>query len=89
MVGEFIIPWGIVVSSRRENGLFTQPYFAHIDTCGNATKAFRLPLRSPADFDEMFYSFNVPEFIAEPIRLNVRELEKKIERKDLKKLTFD
>ncbi len=78
----------MVVSSRRENGLFAQPFIAHIDTCGNATKAFRLPLRSPADFDEMFYSFNVPEFIAEPIRLNVRELEKKVEKRDLQKITF-
>ncbi|MBP5667948.1 MAG: hypothetical protein J6X32_07365 [Salinivirgaceae bacterium] len=69
--------------------MFTQPCIAHIDTCGNATKALRLPLRSPADFDDMFYSFNVPEFIAEPIRLNVRDLEKKVERKELQKLQFE
>lgn len=79
----------MVVSSRRENGLFTQPFFAHIDTCGNATKAFRLPLRSPAEYDAMFYSFNIPEFIAEPIRLNVRELEKKVEKRNLQNLTFE
>ena len=78
----------MVVSSRRENGLFSQPYLSHIDTCGNATKAFRLPLRSPADYDEMFYSFNIPEFVVEPVYVNVRELEKKVEKQNLTKLIF-
>ncbi len=79
----------MVVSSRRENGLFTQPYLAHIDNDGNAAKAFRLPLRSPAEYDAMFYSFNIPEFIVEPVMLNVNELERRLVRRDLQNVVFE
>ena len=33
----------LVLSSRRDDGLYTRPYFCHIDAEGNVTKAFMLP----------------------------------------------
>jgi len=54
----------MVFSSRRDDGLFTRPYFSHIDAEGNATKPFMLPQQNPRRFyRELFMSYNVPDFI--------------------------
>ncbi|MBR2771550.1 MAG: hypothetical protein IKD78_06000, partial [Bacteroidales bacterium] len=61
----------LVFSSRRDDGLFTRPYFCHIDAKGNASKAFMLPQRNPRRFyRERFLSFNVPDFIIGPTRFD-------------------
>ncbi len=57
----------LVFSSRRDDGLFTRPYFCHVDAKGNVGKAFMLPQRNPQRFyRERFLSFNVPDFIIGP-----------------------
>ena len=57
----------MVISSRRDDGLFTRPYFCHVDAKGNVTKAFMLPQKNPRRFyRECFLSFNVPDFIIRP-----------------------
>ena len=57
----------LVFSSRRDDGLYTRPYFCHVDTKGNVSKAFMLPQRNPRRFyRERFLSFNVPDFITGP-----------------------
>jgi Tol biopolymer transport system component len=61
----------LVVSSRRDDGLFTRPYFCHVDAKGNVTKAFMLPQRNPRRFyRDRFLSFNVPDFIIRPTRFD-------------------
>ena len=61
----------LVFSSRRDDGLFTRPYFCHIDAQGNVSKAFMLPQRNPRRFyRERFLSFNVPDFIIGPTRFD-------------------
>ena len=61
----------LVLSSRRDDGLFTRPYFCHVDAKGNVSKAFMLPQRNPRRFyRERFLSFNVPDFIIAPTRFN-------------------
>lgn len=57
----------LVFSSRRDDGLFTRPYFCHVDDKGNVGKAFMLPQRNPRRFyRERFFSFNVPDFVISP-----------------------
>lgn len=57
----------LVFSSRRDDGLFTRPYFCHIDKKGAVSKAFMLPQRNPRSFyRDLFLSFNVPEFVTRP-----------------------
>ncbi len=57
----------IVLSSRRDDGLYTRPYFCHVDEKGRASKAFMLPQRNPKRFyRDRFLSFNVPDFIVAP-----------------------
>ena len=64
----------IVFSSRRDDGLFTRPYFCHVDAKGGVSKAFMLPQRNPRRFyRERFLSFNVPDFIIAPTRFDGRK----------------
>jgi len=57
----------LVFSSRRDDGLFTRPYFCHVDANGVVSKAFMLPQRNPRRFYlDCFLSFNVPDFIIGP-----------------------
>ena len=61
----------LVLSSRRDDGLFTRPYFCHVDAQGRVSKAFMLPQRNPRRFyRDRFLSFNVPEFIIAPTRFD-------------------
>ena len=57
----------VVFSSRRDDRLFTRPYFCHVDANGKVTKAFMLPQQNPRRFyRDRFFSFNVPDFITGP-----------------------
>ncbi len=69
----------LVLSSRRDDGLFTRPYFCHIDAQGTVTKAFMLPQRNPRRFyRDRFFSFNVPEFINGPTRFDSHQASRAI-----------
>ena len=69
----------LVLSSRRDDGLFTRPYFCHVDAQGNVTKAFMLPQRNPRRFYRgRFMSFNVPDFITGPTRFDSHQASKAI-----------
>lgn len=64
----------MVFSSRRDDGLFTRPYFCHIDTVGRVSKPFMLPQQNPRQFyRDRFLSFNVPDFITGPTRFDSYE----------------
>ena len=60
-----------VFSSRRDDGLFTRLYIAHFDENGIAGKPFMLPQRDPKDYyEDLFRSYNVPEFVTGPVPLD-------------------
>ncbi len=60
-----------VFSSRRGDGLFTRLYIAHFDENGVAGKPFLLPQRNPVTYyEDLFRSYNVPEFVSGPVPLN-------------------
>ena len=59
-----------VFSSRRDDGLFTRLYIAHFDENGVAGKPFLLPQRDPKNYyEDLFRSYNVPEFVTGPVPL--------------------
>ncbi|MCR4921800.1 MAG: hypothetical protein K5945_08890 [Bacteroidaceae bacterium] len=63
----------LVLSSRRDDGLFTRPYFCHVDAEGAVTKAFMLPQQNPRRFyRQRFLSYNVPDFITGPSHFDSR-----------------
>ena len=60
-----------VFSSRRGDGLFTRLYIAHFDENGVAGKPFLLPQRDPKNYyEDLFRSYNVPEFVTGPVPLD-------------------
>lgn len=61
----------MLFSSRRDDGWFTRIYFTHVDADGHSSKPFILPQQSPKSYyDELFMSYNVPEFIVCPSKLD-------------------
>lgn len=69
----------IVFSSRRDDSLFTRLYFSHIDEEGNDTKPFLMPQENPRRFyDELFMSYNVPDFVTSPVGFDDKKAEKLI-----------
>lgn len=64
----------MVFSSRRGDGLFTRPYFTHVDESGEMTKPFLLPQENPRRwYQNLFMSYNVPEFTEAPVALDRNE----------------
>ncbi len=64
----------VVFSSRRGDGLFTRPYFAHIDSTGKASKPILLPQRNPLDFyQQLFCAYNIPELVKSEVDLTARK----------------
>lgn len=55
----------LVFSSRRDDGLYTKLYIAHIDADGQASKPFLLPQENPRKFyHDLMFSYNIPEFMS-------------------------
>lgn len=77
-----------VFSSRRQNGLYTQPFIAYIDKNGKAGKPFLLPQKDPDFYDNCMRSFNIPEFVERKVESNREEMVKAIESSG-KTLTFE
>lgn len=68
-----------VFSSRRDDGLFTRLYIAHVDEDGRIGKAFMLPQKIPGTFyKESFMSYNVPEFVNGPVKFDRVKARRKI-----------
>ena len=63
-----------VFSSRRDDGLYTRPYFAHMDEQGNLSKPFLLPQAHPDYYDLSLFSFNIPELTKNAIEVDTYEL---------------
>ena len=62
-----------VFSSRRMDGLYTRPYLVYVDAEGRPSKPFVLPQRTPNIYDDLPFSYNLPEFIVEEVDLDARE----------------
>lgn len=64
----------VVISSRREDGVHTRPYLSHLNNDGTFTKPFLLPQKDPEFSHKFLYSFNIPEFTVEPVKVSPRKL---------------
>lgn len=63
----------ILFASRRDDTNYSRLYIAHIDDAGKAEKAFLLPQESAGFYDFFDRSYNVPEFMIEPVRITPHE----------------
>ena len=57
----------IVFSSRRDDGTYTRPFFAHIGQDGRGTKPFELPSADPDYHRQLMKCYNIPEFMKGPV----------------------
>ena len=65
----------LVFSSRRDDGLYTKPYFTHVDPDGNASKPFLLPQKNPGEYyKRLMKSYNLPAFTTEKVKVSKRKL---------------
>ncbi|MBI5831057.1 MAG: PD40 domain-containing protein [Armatimonadetes bacterium] len=64
----------VVFASKRADGLFTKLYLSYFDTDGRLHPPLLLP-QSRADYYDMFWhSYNVPEFVTQPVRASAGQL---------------
>ena len=63
----------VIFSTRREDGAFTRLYFSHLNDDGTFSKPFALPQRDPQFNRSFMYSYNIPEFMKEPVRISAKE----------------
>ncbi len=64
----------IVFSSRRDDGNYTRPYLAYVDGSGRDSKAFVVPQETPSYYRELMKSYNVPEFLAQPVKVSRHDI---------------
>lgn len=60
----------LVFASRRDDGLYSRPYIAYIDENGKGHKPFVVPQHTPDFYQNSLTSYNVPEFIKEPVTID-------------------
>ena len=63
----------LVFSSRRHDGEYTRPFFAHVDKNGKWSKPFELPCSDPDYHRQFMKCYNVPEFMKGPVTMRPRE----------------
>ena len=63
----------MLFTSRRDDGGYTHLYIAYFDKEGKAHKPFLLPQRDPYFYGDYYKSYNVPEFMVEPVIITPQE----------------
>jgi hypothetical protein len=63
-----------VFSSKRIDGLYTRPFFSHLDKDGNASKPFVLPQEDPGFYESFSKNYNIPELLTGPVTVSPLDL---------------
>lgn len=75
----------MVFSSRRGDGLYTRPYITKFDSeKGSFTKPFLLPQKSVEYYDNLFFSYNIPNFSKDKFTMQRKFMNKTRESGSLK-----
>jgi hypothetical protein len=69
-----------VFASKRDNGMYGKPYFAHIDENGKCSKPFLLPQKDAGFYDFSMKSYNIPELAKGPVQFTPSDIEKAFRR---------
>ncbi len=65
----------MVFSSRRQDGLYTRPYFTYVGEDGTFHKPFLMPQRNPAKYyREQMNAYNIPEMIRGKVNVNEHDI---------------
>jgi Tol biopolymer transport system component len=63
----------VVYSSRRDDGTYTRPFFAHLDKNGKWSKPFELPQSDPGYHRQFMKCYNIPEFMRGPVTIKPQD----------------
>ena len=77
----------MLFTSRRADGGYTHLYIAYFDKQGKAHTPFLLPQRDPYFYDDYYKSYNVPEFMVEPVAITPQEFARYLDT-DAQAVTF-
>lgn len=69
-----------VFASKRDDGMYGKPYFAHIDENGRCSKPFLLPQKDAGFYDFLLKSYNIPELATGPVPFTPVDIEKAFRR---------
>lgn len=69
----------ILFTSRRDDGGYTRLYIAYFDEDGKGHKPFILPQKAPHFYENYYKSYNVPEFMHEPVTITPQEFARHID----------
>ena len=65
----------MVFSSRRDDRLYTRPYFTYVSEDGTFHKPFLLPQRDPlTHYRDILHAYNIPELISGEVQVNPHEI---------------
>lgn len=64
----------IAFSSKRRSGVFTRSYISYVDHNGKVYKPFVLPQKDPTHYDSCLWTYSVPEYVTEPVRVTGEKL---------------
>ena len=67
-------------ASRRDDTNYSRLYIAHVGDDGRAEKAFLLPQKTPDFYTFFDRSYNVPEFMVEPVKIEPQEFAEVVKR---------
>ncbi len=79
----------IVFSTRREDGMYTRLYLSHLNDDGTFTKPFPVPQKDPQHSLKFMFSYNIPEFTIEPVKVSARELAAFIRSNDAQPVNYE
>lgn len=65
----------MIFSSRRGDGLYTQPFITYVDRDGRFSKPFLLPQKNPLKhYRDIMFAYNLPEFVKGRVDVNGHEI---------------
>jgi hypothetical protein len=77
-----------VFSSKRIDGAYTRPFFAHIDSLGSVSKPFPMPQQDPLYYRSYLLNYNVPQLVDGRVTFSARNLRDAV-RQPSKPVIFD
>ena len=79
----------VVFSTRRDDGVFTRLYLSYMSNDGHFSKPFPLPQKDPEFSRKFLYSYNIPEFTVEPVKVSAKVLASFIKANDAEPVSFE
>jgi Tol biopolymer transport system component len=79
----------IMFVSKRNDDMFSRPWFSHINNKGEADKPFILPQKDPCFYNTCIVNFNRPEFISGKVKLTPHQVKEFVAENKAQPVSFD